>query len=199
MPANQLTIALTGGIASGKSTVAQLFAEHGITVVDADLIAHQLTEPDSPLLPAITSHFGEGILEAGALNRSKLAEIIFQQPAARQWLNQLLHPAIRIEMQRQLNESQSPYSIAVIPLLAESTGIDFIDRVLVVDIPEALQLERLMNRDKLTQADALLRINAQASRKQRLAIADDVILNQSDLAALQQQVAQLHQQYLNNR
>ena len=192
---NILTIGLTGGIASGKSTVAELFAQLGIDIIDADLIARQLTE-DPAILTELTEHFGAQVIKDQSLNRSALAEIVFNDEQQRTWLNQLLHPKIRQRMLQQIANSQSPYCICVIPLLAESTQIDFLNRILVVDTPESLQLERLIARDQFTLEQAELRLDAQASRSERLAIADDVIENTGDLAELTNRVQALHRQYL---
>lgn len=192
-----LTIGLTGGIGSGKSTVAELFAELGVPIIDADRIAHQLTTPDSHAFTAIIKHFGSAILtEDGLLDRKKLRALIFADSSERQWLESLLHPLIRKEMLRQLILLKAPYCILVIPLLTESNTIRFIDRRLIVDLPESLQIERVSLRDHLTADQVRAILNAQSSRAERLATADDIIENTGSVAALKEKVAKLHQQYL---
>ena len=192
-------VALTGGIASGKTTVAGLFAAHGVPLIDTDVIAREVVEPGQPALAAVVEAFGSGVLGAdGRLDRRRLREIIFVDPAARARLEAILHPAIRAEMERQSTAAAGSgvYQILVIPLLAEGGRRDHIDRVLVVDAPEAAQVERLMARDAVTreQADAALR--AQARRESRLGIADDVVTNTGRIEDLRDQVATLHGRYV---
>jgi len=193
----KLVIGLTGGIASGKSTVAKLFAQLGIDIIDADTIARNLTTTAQPHLTQITQRFGPDILKNGELDRAKLKDYIFKEEHHRQWLNELLHPPIRQEIKKQIATAQSPYVIAVIPLLAEAKGMDFIDRILVIDIPESLQLARLISRDHMTPELATKIIQAQASRQHRLSIANDILENTHDLPTLEKKVTQLHQKYLN--
>jgi dephospho-CoA kinase len=196
-PSRAFRVALTGGIASGKTTVANLFADLGVQLVDSDLIAREVVEPGQPALAAVADAFGAGVLGPdGRLDRRRLREIIFADPAARARLESILHPAIRAEMERQSVAAQGPYHLLVIPLLAEGSGRDRADRVLVVDVPEALQIERLMARDSVTRAQAEASLQAQASRAARLAIADDVVLNTGRIDDLRTQVADLHSRYV---
>lgn len=192
-------IALTGGIASGKTTVANLFAAHGVPVIDTDVIAREVVEPGQPALAAIVDAFGSGVLDAsGRLDRPRLREAIFSDPVARRRLEAILHPAIREAMELQSAESAAsgPYQILVIPLLTEGGRTDHVDRVLVVDVPESHQLERLVARDKVPSDQAAAALRAQATRTARLAIAHDVIENTGSIAALASQVSALHDRYL---
>ncbi|MNK36557.1 Dephospho-CoA kinase [compost metagenome] len=191
-------VAITGGIGSGKTTVANQFAALGIEVVDADLIAREVVEPGTPALTAIASHFGPGILdEQGRLDRRALREWIFSDPAAKSWLNALLHPIIRSEMLRQCAAANSPYCLLVVPLLVENRLTELADRVLVIDVDEATQIERTCRRDgvSLEQAQAILA--SQASRSERLAMADDVLDNQSGTTeTIRERILALHETYL---
>lgn len=194
-------IGLTGGIGSGKSTIAAMFAEYGVPIVDADIVAREVVEKGSPLLAQIAEHFGEHLLtNDGELDRAALRQIVFNEPAQTEWLNQLLHPAIRERMLQQLQNQTAPYVLWVVPLLIENNLTEYCQRVLVIDVSEQTQLQRAMLRDNsnLEQIKKIMR--AQVSREQRLANADDVInndrtLNQSE-ADLRRQVADLHQKYL---
>ena len=191
-------VAITGGIGSGKTTVANQFAALGIEVVDADLIAREVVEPGTPALAAIASHFGPGILdEQGRLDRRALRERIFSDPAAKSWLNSLLHPIIRSEMLRQCAATNSPYCLLVVPLLVENRLTGLADRVVVIDVDEATQIERTCRRDgvSLEQAQAILA--SQASRSERLAMADDVLDNQSGTTeTIRARILALHETYL---
>jgi dephospho-CoA kinase len=190
-------VALTGGIASGKSTVANLFARHGVPLIDTDVIAREVVEPGQPALAAVVAEFGPGILdEDGRMDRRRMRERVFGDPGARQRLEAILHPAIRTEMERQSARAAGPYQVLVIPLLAESGRRDHVDRVLVVDAPEELQVERVMQRDRVTREQALAALGAQAKRDARLAFADDVIVNDGDPDALAARVDALHRRYL---
>jgi dephospho-CoA kinase len=190
-------VALTGGIASGKSTVASLFAELGVPLIDTDVIAREVVEPGRPALAAIVAAFGPGVLDAqGCLDRRRMRERIFADPAAKLRLEAILHPAIRAEMERQSRVAGGPYQVLVIPLLAESGRRDHVDRVLLVDVPEALQVERLALRDGVSRSQAKAALNAQATRAERLAIADDVIQNSGRVDELKQQVRALHEKYV---
>jgi dephospho-CoA kinase len=192
-------VALTGGIASGKTTVADLFAGLGVPVIDTDVIAREVVEPGQPALTAIVEAFGPGVLDAGGrLDRPRLRERIFADADARRRLEAILHPAIRQAMERQSLEAAalSPYQVLVIPLLAEGGRTDHVDRVLVVDVPESQQIERLVVRDKVSQDHATAALRAQATRTSRLAFADDVIENTGRIVDLQSQVAVLHERYL---
>jgi dephospho-CoA kinase len=190
-------IALTGGIASGKTTVANLFAELGVPLIDTDVIARQVVEPGQPALEEIVKAFGPDVLDAeGRLDRPRMRERIFSEPKARQCLEAILHPAIRAEMERQSREAVGPYQVLVIPLLTEGKRRDHVDRVLLVDVPEELQIRRLMMRDGVTHEQAQASLNAQAARAERLAMADDVLRNTGRPDELRDEVAQLHAKYL---
>ena len=190
-------IGLTGGIASGKSTVANLFAALGITIVDTDLLAREVVAPGSALLPRIAGHFGAQVLQKdGSLDRAALRSRVFANPAERQWLERLTHPAIRELTDKRCESATSDYVIVAIPLLVETAGAERFDRVLVVDCSPEIQLARLQARDGTTRAEAQRMLAAQATREQRLAVADDVITNDGDLAALREQVEKRHRQYL---
>ena len=190
-------VALTGGIASGKSAVANLFATHGVPVIDTDVIARKVVEPGQPALAAVVDAFGTGVLAAdGRLDRPRLRERIFGDAEARRRLEAILHPAIRDEMERESRAAGGPYQVLVIPLLVEGGRRDHFDRVLVVDVPEATQIERLVRRDGVSRDQAEAALRAQASRDARLAFADDVIENTGDVAALETRVAKLHGDYL---
>ncbi|MBD3666578.1 MAG: dephospho-CoA kinase [Kangiella sp.] len=189
-------VALTGGIASGKTAVSDMFAELGVTVIDADVIAREVVAKDSEALHAIVEHFGVEVLtDTRELDRQKLRGVVFSNEQDRLWLNRLLHPLIRVEMNRRQVLADSVYSITVIPLLYESGQYEDYDRVLVVDCTEDVQLERLMARDHSTREQAQAILDKQANRKQRLSIADDVLENDSDLHSLKQSVITLDKQY----
>lgn len=193
-------IGLTGGIGSGKSTIAEMFHQLGVPIVDADIVARQVVEKGSPLLDQIAAKFGKTILtEQGELNRAALRQHIFHSEQDKQWLNNLLHPAIRHTMLAELKQIQAPYVLWVVPLLIENKLTDFCDRVLVIDVLPDIQLERTIQRDK-TSLDTLKNIIAsQVDRSTRLSYADDVIENNlpfpQNSARLRQQVQQLHQRY----
>ncbi|MNF77658.1 Dephospho-CoA kinase [compost metagenome] len=191
-------VAITGGIGSGKTTVANQFATLGIEVIDADLIAREVVEPGTPALTAITNHFGPGILdEQSRLDRRVLRERIFSEPAAKSWLNALLHPLIRSEMLRQCAAASSPYCLLVVPLLVENRLMALADRVLVIDVDEATQIERTCRRDGVSRAQAEAILAAQASRAERLAVADDVLDNQSGTSeTIRARILALHETYL---
>lgn len=191
-------VAITGGIGSGKTTVANQFAALGIEVVDADLIAREVVEPGTPALAAIASHFGPGILdEQERLDRRALRERIFSDPAAKSWLNALLHPIIRSEMLRQCAAANSPYCLLVVPLLVENRLTELADRVLVIDVDEATQIERTCRRDGVNREQAQAILASQASRSERLAMADDVLDNQSGTTeTIRERILALHETYL---
>ncbi len=192
-------VGLTGGIGSGKSTVAQHFIELGITCIDADLTAREVVQPGEPALDAISQYFGETILLAdGSLDRRKLREEIFANPSAREWLNELLHPLIRQRMLQQCQQANSPYCILMVPLLFENNLQSLVQRTLVIDVDEATQIRRTMLRDKTTEEQVKAIITTQCSRQQRLTLADDVIVNTDDVTSVQRQsrVISLHQTYL---
>jgi dephospho-CoA kinase len=192
-----LRVGLTGGIASGKSTVAKLFAAIGIPVIDTDEIAREVVAPGSPLLARITERFGHGILNReGSLDRSALRAIVFAEPKARADLDALTHPAILERMRARAAASAGPYQILAIPLLVEKAASTEVDRVLVVDCDEEAQVRRLQARDGATLAEARAILAAQAPRATRLAAADDVIVNDADLHRLRDQVEDLHARYV---
>lgn len=190
-------VALTGGIASGKSRVADVFAALGVPIIDSDLIAREVVAPGSAGLAAIRRRFGAEVIAAdGTLDRRRLRALVFADAGARTDLEAITHPLIRARM-RQLNATtQGPYVINAIPLLAEGGGRRDFDRVLVVDCPEELQVARVMSRDRVDEPAARAVLAAQASRAARLALADDVIVNDGDLAQLEQAVRRLHNRYL---
>lgn len=192
-------IGLTGGIGSGKSTVADLFAHRGAAVIDTDLIARQLVTPGSPALAEIRAAFSDAVLDsAGKLDRAGLRRLVFADDAARGRLEAILHPRIRSDVKRALAEVHAPYAVVVIPLLIETGGYrDMLDRVLAVDCPETLQIERVMARNGLSAEEVRAIIATQASRAARLAAADDVIENTGSEETLRSAVAALHQRYLN--
>ncbi|CAK4071017.1 dephospho-CoA kinase [Vibrio sp. 16] len=191
-------VGLTGGIASGKTTVANLFHQHfGIEIVDADVIAREVVAPGSKGLKAIESKFGSSVLlENGNLDRSKLREIIFSDPSQKAWLDQLLHPMIRANMLAELANTTSEYALLVIPLMVENHLQHLADKVVVVDVDEATQLERTVARDNVALEQAQAIVAAQASREQRLAIADFVIKNDTENQKLLPQITELHQKFL---
>lgn len=193
-------VGLTGGIGSGKSTVADLFSELGVPVIDTDLIARKLTAPDGEALKEIRDTFPDAVMRAdGTLNRAALRRIVFSDAAARKKLEAILHPRIRQEVEHGLNQLHSPYAMIVIPLLVETNGYrDLLNRVLVVDCTEAQQIERTMARSKLSREEVVAILGAQVSREQRLAVANDVLTNMTTLETLRTEVAMLHQRYLNS-
>ncbi|WP_421232444.1 dephospho-CoA kinase [Aeromonas jandaei] len=191
-------VAITGGIGSGKTTIANQFAELGIDVVDADVIAREVVESGTPALAAIADHFGPDVITPdGQLDRRRLREQVFSDPSAKAWLNALLHPLIRSEMQRQCAEARSPYCMLVVPLLVENKLTGLANRVLVVDVDEATQIERTCRRDGVTAEQAKAIIAAQVSRSERLTAADDVIENANGSEmAIKARILTLHETYL---
>lgn len=195
-----LRIGLTGGIASGKSTVADLFAEHDVPIIDTDFIARQLVQPGMPALAEIRSTFGDGVFDSeGSLDRGSMRNIVFSDASRRQQLESILHPRIRDEAVAQSDAASGPYQIIVVPLLVGSPMRQFMDRVLVVDCDEETQLSRLLARDAENEEQARRILAAQASRDDRLAIADDIISNNDDLASTRRQVDALHGKYLSQK
>jgi dephospho-CoA kinase len=190
-------LGLTGGIGSGKSAVAQCFIEHGVHLIDADHAARWVVEPGRPALAKIVEHFGAGALQAdGQLNRAALRELIFKDAQQRRWLEALLHPLIGQEIVEYLAKAESRYAILVSPLLVESGQSKLTQRILVVDASETLQIERTMQRDQSSAAQVQAILDAQASREARLKYADDVLVNDRDLAWLRDEVTRLHNFYL---
>jgi dephospho-CoA kinase len=190
-------IALTGGIGSGKSSVCALFAELGVPIVDADIVARQLVEPGRPALKKLVGAFGEAILNRDAsLNRPMLRHLAFSDAHCKQTLDAIMHPLIYAEIERQVNALSTPYCIMAIPLLVETRNPYTVDRILVVDCPEEMQRQRVMARDRLDRAQTDAIMAAQSSRAQRLTLADDVIENTGVLAGLAEQVKNLHNSYL---
>lgn len=195
---DRFSVGLTGGIGSGKSTVADLFAAQGAAVIDTDLIAHQLTAVGGAAIPAIRESFGAGlILPDGAMDRAAMRERVFADPAEKKRLEAIMIPLIRRTTREAAEQAQGAYLLFVVPLLVES-GLwqQRVSRVLTVDCPEEVQLRRVMQRNNLSEAQVRAIIASQASRAERLAAADDVISNEGDSAALLPQVVRLHQLYL---
>jgi dephospho-CoA kinase len=193
-----LRIGLTGGIASGKSTVTQRFGELGVPVIDADVASRSVVGPGKPGLAQVVARFGTGVLDAdGRLDRSALRNLIFKDASLRQALDAILHPLIRVQMEREAAQSEGPYVVMAIPLLVEGGSAGKrVDRVLVVDADETLQIERLQARDGSSVEQARAILASQASRAARLAAGDDVLLNTGTVAELRQGVDRLHEQYL---
>ena len=193
----RLLIGLTGGIASGKSTVAQRFMDLGVPVIDADVAAREVVAPGKPGLQQVIDRFGSRVVgENGELDRRALREIVFSDPDARRDLEAILHPLIRAEMDRRAAVAVGPYIVMAIPLLIEGGSRDRVDRILVVDVDEAVQLQRVMARDHCSAEQAQAILASQAPRAARLAAADDVLPNGGTVTELRQAVDALHQQYL---
>ena len=191
-----LVIGLTGGIGSGKTTVSDRFAQHGIPVIDTDQLARELVEPGQPVLAEIVAAFGPDCLGGdGRLHRARLRERVFADPAGRRRLEAILHPRIRTLVQERVVALTSPYCLVVIPLLVETGMTDLVDRILVVDVSEAEQIRRVMARDGIAEEQVRRMLAVQARRDQRLALADDVLENAGDLDLLTRQVAALHRHY----
>ena len=195
----RLKIGLTGGIGSGKSTVANLFHSlYQVPLIDADLISHQLVQPKQPALLLIQKHFGLSIINSnGSLNRNHLRDLIFSNPDKKKQLEDVLHPLIYQEMQSIFDKTHSPYSLLSIPLLMETQQYGFVDRILVVDCPVETQIERVKQRDELSNERILSIINSQVSRQHRLDHADDMISNIKSPNELAEHIKKLHNQYLN--
>jgi len=190
-------VGLTGGIASGKSTAAKFFGALGVPILDSDQVAREVVEPGQPPLERLVERFGRGILTAdGHLDRPALRDIVFSDPKARADLENLTHPAIGAALEARSAAAGGPYQILVIPLLVEKNLTAHVDRVLVVDCDEELQIRRLLARDGSTRAQAQAILDAQVARSARLKAADDVSRNDADMSAVQSQVAALHARYL---
>jgi len=192
-----LKIGLTGGIGSGKSTVAGHFAQQGVPVIDADQLAREVVTPGSPALSEIAAVFGpEMIQKDGTLDRSRLRRRVFTDPRQRQRLEAILHPRIYAEMRRRIQSLQAPYCVLVIPLLLETRATAMVDRVLVVDAPESLQRQRVKQRGGMEDETLEAILRTQLDRAERLRGATDIIANDGDLPHLQRQVSALHGRYL---
>ncbi len=190
-------VGLTGGIGSGKSAVSERFQALGIKIVDADVASRVVVEPGQPALGKIAEHFGAELIAAdGTLDRAALRAKVFADDGERRWLEQLLHPLINAHIREELDSAASPYAILAHPILVETGQTRICDRVLVVDVPEALQVERTMARDDNSEEQVRNIMAAQASRDERLAAADDVIVNDQDLAHLDRETERLHAMYL---
>ena len=191
------TVVMTGGIASGKTSASDLFASHGVPILDTDLAARAVVEPGQPALDEIKASFGSDVITAsGELNRAALREIIFDHPEKRRELEAILHPKIRAHINQQKNQLDAPYCIIVVPLFLESGRGYETDRLLVIDVPIEVQRERLAQRDGTTPEQIEQILNSQATRDERLSAADDVIDNTVSPDTLAARVAELHQQYL---
>ncbi|AXA23447.1 dephospho-CoA kinase [Pseudomonas putida] len=193
-------LGLTGGIGSGKSAAAERFVELGVHLVDADQAARWVVEPGRPALASIVERFGAGVLlDDGTLDRSALRQQIFADPAQRRWLEQLLHPLIGQEIFSYLAKAESPYAVYVSPLLIESGQYQKTQRILVIDVPQALQITRTLQRDNTSEEQVQAILKAQLAREERLRHADDVVVNDRDLPWLHEQIDQLHAFYLTLR
>lgn len=193
-----LKIGLTGGIASGKSTICDLFSRHSIPIIDADIIARELVEPDKEAYIEIVQLFGSDILQKNnTLNRRKLRKLIFSDPIAKTQLEAILHPKVRQQLQEQSQSAQqsAPYCILAIPLLLEVNMTDLVDLIIVIDVDKQQQTHRLCLRDNLSETEAHLIINSQSKRQERLSIADDIIHNNDSIDSLRITIKQLHKKY----
>jgi dephospho-CoA kinase len=193
-----LVVGLTGGIAAGKSTATAFFQEHGVPVIDADEVARDVVAPGTPGLAAVAAAFGSQILQAdGTLDRRRLREVVFADPAERHRLEAILHPLIQAEIRARLQRVRGPYCILAVPLLIESAALRaLVHRVLVIDVPEEVQLARLMQRDRMSAEQCQAMLAAQTSRARRLEAADDVVDNATDIVALTHQLESVHARYL---
>lgn len=195
---SDFVVGLTGGIGSGKSTVAELFVAEGVVLVDTDAIAHELTAPGGEAMPALIAGFGQDIVDArGALDRAAMRSRVFADPSVKARLEGVLHPMIRRLATARCREAASPYVVLAVPLLVESGNYrERCDRILVVDCPEAVQVERVVARNGMAASAVEAIMAAQATREQRLAAADDVVINDADVTKLYGQVSALHLKYL---
>ena len=196
---NCFIVGLTGGIASGKTAVSDTFKSLGTEIIDADIIARDVVKPNSKGLKKLVTSFGKSILKDGQLNRSQLRKIVFSNEIKLKQINSILHPLIRKEIIKKVNNVKSAYCIVVIPLLCESNNYQWLDRVLVVDVQQQTQLSRLLQRDGITVELAEKMIAKQCTREQRLLIADDVINNEQPLTQLKQKVLILDKLYKNQK
>ena len=195
---SRYVVGLTGGVGSGKSTVADFFVQFGAALVDTDAIAHELTGPEGAAIPQLKAAFGPTVVDsAGALDRVRMRQRVFADAEARAVLEGILHPMIRRLSDQRCQAASAPYVILAVPLLVESASYrERCDRILVVDCPETRQIERVMARNGLSEPEVKAIMAAQATRAERLAVADDVLSNDLDLAALKTQVLSMHQKYL---
>lgn len=194
---NTFVVGLTGGVGSGKSTVADMFSALGVPVIDADQLAHELVAPGQVALDEIVATFGTAVIMAnGELDRDAMRQRIYADPAQKSRLESILHPRIRQRIRTLLAGIKAHYTIVVIPLLLETNQADLVDRILVVDTPEKEQLKRVAARDGLSDNAVMAIINAQADRQTRLEAADDVIVNDQDISALTEHVQELHKYYM---
>jgi len=192
-----LRIGLTGGIGTGKSAACRIFTELGIPVIDADQLSREVVAPGEPALAAITRLFGDSVLHAdGSLNRARVRERIFAEPALRHQLEALLHPLIKQRLLSQAEACQAPYVILAIPLLLEAGWQELVDRILVIDAPVELQIARTLHRDGISRAQAEAIVASQMAREVRLTRADDIVINDCDFQHLRDQIHNLHQRYL---
>lgn len=190
-------VGLTGGIGSGKTTVTDIFRQLGVEVIDADLVAREVVEPGTPALKEIADYFGAGILlDNGALDRAQLRDRVFNNPPDKHWLEALLHPQILRVCRHRLEQAHSAYAILSSPLLIESGEHKLVDRVLVIDVPEALQIDRTASRDRMTHAQIQQIISNQLGRQERLSYADDILDNSLDELQLRLATEKLHLSYL---
>ncbi|MFT6776597.1 MAG: dephospho-CoA kinase [Paraglaciecola sp.] len=200
-------VGISGGIGSGKTTVTDLFAKYGVEVIDADVIAREVVEPGTPALKAIVDKFGHSVLDdsysfssgnasSGRLDRAKLRTLVFNDSEIKNWLNQLLHPVIRQQMLLQTQQAKSVYCLLSVPLLVENKLYEHIDRVVIVDVDGQTQIKRTLLRDKTNEQQVRAIMRAQATRQQRLAVADDVIDNNGKVDDLVKQITLLHKNYL---
>ena len=194
-----MIVGLTGGIGSGKTAVSDLFQDLGITIVDADLASRVVVEKGRGELNKIAEHFGKDILTSnGELDRAKLREVIFKSEEEKLWLESLLHPAISLQIQKELDSSSSPYTILVSPLLLETDQKNFCSTVLVVDVPVETQIERTSQRDNVSEEQIKSIIASQIDRDSRLEQADEVILNDGSIQSLESKVQELHKKFLSS-
>ena len=192
-----LIIGLTGGIGSGKSVASDKFKSLGITIVDADVASRTVVEPGKPALKEIEDHFGSGIITAeGKLDRNNLREIIATDPEERKWLESVLHPKIGEQITKEISESTSVYTLFVAPLLLETNSQEMCSRVVVVDVPKEVQIQRTAERDKVSPNQVEQMVAAQMDREKRLENADDVLLNSGTIEDLEKQVEELHNKYI---
>ena len=192
-----LIIGLTGGIGSGKSVASDKFKSLGVAVVDADVASRTVVEPGKPALKEIQDHFGSGIITAeGKLDRNKLREIIATDAKERKWLESVLHPKIGEQITKEISESTSIYTLFVAPLLLETNSQEMCSRVVVVDVPKDVQIQRTAKRDKVSSNQVEQMVAAQMEREKRLEKADDVLLNSGTIEDLEKQVEELHKKYI---